>query len=132
MTYIGAEVLERVTLNSVDAELGAGLNSCETARHYAALVSVIFRATVNTAATNEVFRQFLALSTVVGRRTEELLAATGLLDDLNKTRLQLLNGGNVTSEDTHLSGLGGNVDLDAVGGSLVQGSPKAQKLVSRS
>ena len=69
---------------------------------------------------------------MVGRRTEELLAATGLLDDLNKTRLQLLNGGNVTSEDTHLSGLGGNVDLDAVGGSLVQGSPKAQKLVSRS
>lgn len=28
--YLSAEVLERVTLNSVDAELGAGLDGSET------------------------------------------------------------------------------------------------------
>ena len=48
------------------------------------------------------------------RRTEELLAGTGLLDDLNETRLELLDGGNVVGEDTHLTGLGGNVHLNAV------------------
>lgn len=49
-------------------------------------------------------------------RTEELLVGTTLLNDLNKTRLQLLNGRNVVGEDTHFSGLGGDVDLDTVGG----------------
>lgn len=47
-----------------------------------------------------------------GPRTEELLAGTVLLDDLNQTGLQLLDGGHVVREDTHLSGLGGDVDLD--------------------
>lgn len=45
-------------------------------------------------------------------RKEELLVGTTLLNDLNKTRLQLLNGRNVVGEDTHFSGLGGDVDLD--------------------
>ena len=49
------------------------------------------------------------------RRTEELLAAGGLLDNLNETGSQLLNGGNVAGEDTHVTSLGGNVDLNAVG-----------------
>jgi len=31
--YLSAEVLERVALNSVDAELGAGLDGSETTRH---------------------------------------------------------------------------------------------------
>lgn len=47
-------------------------------------------------------------------RTEELLAATGLLNDFDKAGLQLLNGWNVAGEDTHLAGLGGDVDLDAI------------------
>jgi hypothetical protein len=47
-------------------------------------------------------------------RTEELLAGAGLLNDLNETRLELLDGGNVVGEDTHLTGLGGNVHLNAV------------------
>jgi hypothetical protein len=47
-------------------------------------------------------------------RTEELLGATALLDDLHQTGLQLLNGWDVVGEDTHLSGLGGDVNLDAV------------------
>lgn len=46
--------------------------------------------------------------------TEELLAGTALLHDLNETGLELLDGGNVVGKDTHLTGLGGDVDLDTV------------------
>jgi hypothetical protein len=45
-----------------------------------------------------------------------LFAAAALLNDLDEAGLQLLNGGDVLGEDTHLSGLGGNVDLYAVKG----------------
>lgn len=48
------------------------------------------------------------------RRTEELLAAGGLLDNLNETGSQLLDGGNVAGEDTHVTSLSGNVDLNTV------------------
>jgi hypothetical protein len=47
------------------------------------------------------------------RRTEKLLAASALLNDFDDAGLQLLDGWNVLSEDTHLSSLGGNVHLDA-------------------
>ena len=46
-------------------------------------------------------------------RTEELLGA-GLLDDLDDAGLDLLDGGNVVGEDTHLTRLGGDVDLDDI------------------
>lgn len=46
--------------------------------------------------------------------TEELLAVTTVLDDLNQTRLELLDGRNVVGEDTHLSGLGGDVNLNNI------------------
>ncbi len=45
-------------------------------------------------------------------RTEKLLAGTALLHDFDKAGLELLDGGNVVGEDTHLSGLSGDVDLD--------------------
>ena len=48
----------------------------------------------------------------VGIRTEELLASARLLNNLNKTRLQLLDRRNVVGKDTHLARLGGEVDLD--------------------
>lgn len=54
------------------------------------------------------------------QRTEELLAAAALLDNLNQTGLELLNRGDVVGENTHLSGLGGKVDLDDILG-LVEG-----------
>lgn len=57
------------------------------------------------ATTNRVFAR---------RRTEELLGATALLNNLNETGLQLFDRGNVVGEDTHLTGLGGNVDLDTI------------------
>lgn len=38
-----------------------------------------------------------------GKRTEELLAAAALLDNLNQTGLELLNGRDVVGENTHLS-----------------------------
>lgn len=44
-------------------------------------------------------------------RTEELLGTT-LLNNLDQTGLQLLNRGNVVGKDTHLTALGGDVDLD--------------------
>lgn len=47
-------------------------------------------------------------------RTEEGLGAAALLDDLDDTRLELLDRGNVVGEDTHVTRLGGNVDLDDV------------------
>lgn len=50
----------------------------------------------------------------IGKRTEELLAAAALLDDLHKPRLQLLDGRNVVCEETHLAGFGGDVDLDDI------------------
>lgn len=74
--YFGAEVLERVALNGVDAENRVGLHNGETARQ------------------------------------EELLVAALLLDDLNQTGLQLLNRGNVVGQNTHLTGLCGEVDLN--------------------
>ena len=49
-----------------------------------------------------------------GSHTEELLAAAALLNNLDQARLQLLDGGNVVGQDTHLSGLGGEVDLDDI------------------
>lgn len=76
VSYISAEVLKRVTLNGVDAELGVGLDNGESARQ------------------------------------EELLVAARLLDDLDQARLQLLDGGDVVGEDTHIASLGGKVDLD--------------------
>lgn len=48
------------------------------------------------------------------RHTEELLVTAGLLDDLDDTGLQLLDGRNVVGEDTHLAGLSGDVDLDDI------------------
>lgn len=50
-----------------------------------------------------------------GKRTEELLGLAVLLNDLNGAGSQLLDARNVAGEDTHVSGLGGNVDLDTVG-----------------
>jgi hypothetical protein len=45
-------------------------------------------------------------------RTEELLGSTTLLNNLDKAGLELLDGGNVVGKDTHLPGLGGDVDLN--------------------
>lgn len=52
-------------------------------------------------------------------RTEETLAAA-LLDDLDDTGLQLLDRRDVVGEDTHLTRLGGDVDLDGILG-LIDG-----------
>jgi hypothetical protein len=48
-----------------------------------------------------------------------MLSGTTLLNNLNETGLQLLNGGNVVGEDTHLTGGSGDVDLGTV---VAQGS----------
>lgn len=48
--------------------------------------------------------------------TEELLAPTALLDHLDEAGLQLLDGRDVVREDTHLAGLGGDVNLDDIRG----------------
>jgi hypothetical protein len=78
VSYLGAEVLEGVALDGVDAENRTRLHSCESAGQ------------------------------------EKLLAAALLLNDLNQARLQLLDRGDVTRQNTHITGLGGKVDLDAV------------------
>lgn len=47
--------------------------------------------------------------------TKELLAAAALLDDLNQAGLELLDRGNMVGQDTHLAGLGRQIDLYATG-----------------
>ena len=54
----------------------------------------------------------------MARRTEELLGGAVLLNDLDNARLELLNGGHVVGENTHLTRLGGDVDLDDVLGGV--------------
>lgn len=48
----------------------------------------------------------------IGGHTEESLAGAAVLDDLDHAGLQLLNGRDVVGQDTHISRLGGDVDLD--------------------
>lgn len=48
------------------------------------------------------------------KRTKELFASSSLFNDLDEARLQLLDGGNVVREDTHVARLCGKVDLNAV------------------
>jgi hypothetical protein len=105
---IGTEVLQRVALNSIDAHDRIWLNNGKSTRHYKR----------SALSPPHLFR--CSQMYMCDVRTEELLAATALFDDLNQTRLQLLNRGNVVGEDTHFSGLGGNVDLDDILG-LVDG-----------
>ena len=96
-----AEVLERVPLDRVDAEYRAGLHGREAAGHCILIVS-------NPTA----IVSSLACS-IGAPRTEELLVSARLLNDLHKSRLQLLDGRYVGCQDTHLSRLGGDVDLYA-------------------
>jgi hypothetical protein len=55
----------------------------------------------------------MSQGTMIGR-TEVLLGGAALLNDLDETGLELLDGGNVVGEDTHLTGGGGDVDLGTV------------------
>jgi hypothetical protein len=48
-------------------------------------------------------------------RTEELFAAAALLNNLDESRLQLLDGRNMVCKNTHFTGFSGNVDLDDIG-----------------
>lgn len=43
--------------------------------------------------------------------TEPLARLAAVLDDLDNTGTEGLNGGNVVGEDTHVTGRGGEVDL---------------------
>lgn len=99
---LGAEVLERETLDSVDAQDRVGLDGSETTRH-CDMVSCC-ASSINWES----------------EHTEERLGASVLLDDLDQTRLELLNRRNVVGENTHLTRLGGDVDLDDILG-LVDG-----------
>lgn len=54
------------------------------------------------------------MSNAIIGHTEELLAGTAFLHDLNETGLELLDRGDVVGENTHLTRLSGEVDLDTV------------------
>ena len=49
---------------------------------------------------------------------EELLGGALLLDDLDQSWLELLDGWDVVGEDTHLAGIGSDVDLDDILGGV--------------
>lgn len=93
---VSAEVLERVALDGIDAQDRVGLDDGEASRHYTA---------------SQVLVAALFCREKLRRHTEELLAAAAVFNNLDQAGLQLLDGGDVVGEDTHLSGLGGNVDL---------------------
>jgi hypothetical protein len=111
-TDISGEIFKGVTLDGVDAEAGVRLHNGESTGNciHITLASRSIgksrRWIRDVAATTN--RRFCA------RRTEELLGATTLLNDLNETGLQLFDRRNVVGKDTHLTRLGGNVDLDTV------------------
>jgi hypothetical protein len=48
-------------------------------------------------------------------RTEELFASATLLNNLDESRLQLLDRWDVVCKDTHFARLSGNVDLNDIG-----------------
>lgn len=108
ITYIGAELLKREALDSVDAELGVGLDNGEATGHYTGTPLLVDQSQLRRI-------QICGMSqdARVGR-TEVLLGGAALLEDLDETGLELLDGGNVVGEDTHLTGGGGNVDLGTV------------------
>lgn len=114
---VGAEVLEGVALDGVDAHGGAGLDGRESTRHCNSTCQLrcCFEGNDN-----------IPFGRPGGERTEELLGAAALLDDLDDAGLELLDRGNVVGEDTHLTGLGGDVDLDDVLG-LVDGLYSAMR-----
>lgn len=106
---VSAEVLQGVSLGGVDAQDGVGLDRGKATRHYI-VVFIVSPAIGNTVADLEGLSQ----------RTEELLGGTALLNNLDQAGLELLDGRNVVGEDTHVTGLGGDVDLDDILG-LVDG-----------
>lgn len=97
LDILDVEVLERITLDGVDGENRLGLNNGETTGNCISHVSDGTRIIASD-----------------GVRTEERLGAARLLNDLNKTGLQLLNRRNVVGEDTHGARLGLQVDLDDI------------------
>lgn len=107
---IGAEVLKGVTLNSVNAESRVGLDGSEATGHYKYPSQFIHPPILRQ---NILLNQVLRISQGL-RRTEELLGGTGLLNDLNEAGLELLDRRNVVGQDTHLTGLGGQVHLHTV------------------
>ena len=54
------------------------------------------------------------VQTFIRSRTEESLASSTLLDDLNESGLQLFDGRNVVGKDTHITRFSWDVDLDTV------------------
>lgn len=107
-TYIGAEVLKGVTLDGVDAQLGVGLDDGEATGDCgckAVRISYLTQVTDCPSRNGSGARI---------ERTEEVLGSATLLNNLNKTGLELLNGGDVVGKDTHLAGGGGDVDLGPV------------------
>lgn len=59
----------------------------------------------------EAVRSLGTLATRAGL-TKPLLRRAALLDDLDQARSERLDGGDVVSEDTHVTGGGGKVDLN--------------------
>lgn len=120
-THFCAEILKWVSLDSVDAENRVWLNCREATRHCG---DVLLAADLTVSPLNPCpcsFPHEVPLPSFYSKctHTEELLAAAGLLNNLNKTWLQLLDRRNVVGEDTHLSRLGWKVDLYAVAHKLV-------------
>lgn len=118
---IGAEVLEGEALDGVDAHQRVGLDDGEATRHYNGCAPMISRDRCGLGKGGWRPRESPERrARAAGLRTEELLAAPALLNDLDQAGLQLLHRGDVVRQDAHLARLGGDVDLHDILG-LVDG-----------
>lgn len=116
---LSAEVLQRESLDGVDAQGGVGLDDGEATRHCStAMCKLPFL--IDSSPPFMCSWKPVRARVHRYKHTEVLLAATALLNDLDQTGLQLLDGGNVVGEDTHVTRLGGQVDLNDILG-LVDG-----------
>lgn len=103
-TYsLRTKVLQREGFDGVDTQLGVWLDDCKASGY-----CILYNALVNGMGADwRVYRWGSSL-------TEELLAAGALLDDIDYTGSELLNRRDMVGKNTHVTGFGGDVDLNAV------------------
>lgn len=120
--YILKNLFSNVSKGLKDLELNASLSSNNGVRRSSVLLGLSQKGLDGLG--GEVLRS-ISLNNVDGKvgalgdgsettGNEELLGRAGRLNHLNETGAELLDGGNVISEDTEVTGSRGNVDLDTI------------------
>jgi hypothetical protein len=93
-TYFDREVFKRRSFNSIDFQGRVGVDSGKTTRGYNREKTLVTPFTFSG-----------------GTLTEKLFCDISGFDNFNDTRVQLFNGGDMVSENTHVTGGGSQIDL---------------------